>query len=382
MKFFSSIFNNNRSRRNLLLGTGLLSLSICLSSCEPIFDDQSDCDYGKALRFIFDYHMEPGANAFPANVDCVDVLVYDSNGNYVTKFTETSEELRNEGYRMHMPLDPGTYNLVVWGGTSCENNTFTLTHSTATGRAAQHDMQVTLNTDEPGVSKKQLHDIDARTGGLFYGTHTFTIDPDDRSSNGYKEETVNVMKNTNTIQVILQELTGDNSVDFKDYTFRIVDDNFVLDASNVSISTSTADVTPTYHPHNSENRTVGYIDIEGSKEGTQAEEDAKKPVQVAVAEFSTNRLLMDHIGTARLKVMSSLEHEADGSDKTIIDIPLIEYLLLTRGMGENWIKTDQEYLDRQSRWTMMFFLQRNVWLNTKIVVNSWVVRLNNIDLGW
>ncbi len=41
---------------------------------------------------------------------------------------------------------------------------------------------------------------------------------------------------------------------------------------------------------------------------------------------------------------------------------------------------DQEYLDRQSRWNMLFFLDRDhLWLKTNIVVNDWRVRINDID---
>lgn len=382
MNMTSDIFNALRKTRRIKLSMlGTLALSLFFASCEPIYDDQSDCRYGRSLRFIFDYHMEPGANAFPANVDCVDVLVFDQKGNFIKKLQETSDALRDESYRMELELDPGSYHLIVWGGTACADNTFTLTHPQAQSRSGLDQVFATLNTDEPGVSERQLHDIDKRTGGLFYGTHDFTIDPDDYATS-FKEEVVNVMKNTNNIQVMLQELNGTQQTDYHDYTFRIVDDNFILDANDVSVSIATETVTPTYKPYGLTNRTSGYVDIADAPEGTQAVEDTQKRIQVATAEFSTSRLLLEHAETARLVISTSLEKEKDGSDKVIIDIPLIDYLLLTRGMGDSWIKDNQEYLDRQSRWTMMFFLQRNVWVNAKIVVNSWVVRVNDIEVGW
>lgn len=40
----------------------------------------------------------------------------------------------------------------------------------------------------------------------------------------------------------------------------------------------------------------------------------------------------------------------------------------------------QEFLDRESRWDMIFFLDRNhAWLETQIIVNDWVVRINDIE---
>ena len=69
----------------------------------------------------------------------------------------------------------------------------------------------------------------------------------------------------------------------------------------------------------------------------------------------------------------------DELGEKIIDIPLITYLSATRGFGQNWIKSDQEYLDRESNWTLMFFLQNGKWINAMVSVNAWTVRINNID---
>ena len=59
-----------------------------LSSCGAIKDDLPPCPEGVTLRFVFDYNME-FANAFPSQVDCLTLLVYDNEGKYVTSRTET-----------------------------------------------------------------------------------------------------------------------------------------------------------------------------------------------------------------------------------------------------------------------------------------------------
>lgn len=380
MTLKTSIINLSGRFMAAAMPLGALALSLCLTSCEPIFDNRSDCKTGVALAFNFDYHMERGANAFPANVDCVDVLVFDKDGNYIDKFTETSSALQDRDYRMEIPLPEGDYHFVIYGGLACENPTFditpTLQPAARSASVTKNDIVVTLPTDEDGVSKKQLHDLDKRTGGLFYGTHDITITPDDLSQN-YREETANVMKNTNTITVMLQELSQPDKVDYNDYGFYIIDTNFRLDAYNNPII-STLDEGKLYKPYFADNRTTGYIS-NTQPEGPEIPDDAR-PVQVAVVEFSTNRLFIDNYCTARLVVTNKKELDDDGNEKTIINIPLIEYLLLSRGHGDGWIKSDQEYLDRQSRWSLLFFLQRNVWVTTSISVNSWIVRLNNITL--
>lgn len=366
------------SLRTALLG-GLLSV-LCLVACESIYDDLSDCRSGIRLAFNYDYHMEPGANAFPLNVDCVTVYVFDPSGNYLTAFTETSDVLMDEGYRMELPLDEGDYHLVVYGGTSCEDASVEFTPDfPGTRGGRQEDIRVTVPTDADGVSAVQLHDIEKRTGGLFYGTLDVSITKLDVTRGDFREETVHLMKDTNNIQVILQELSNPYEADYRDYNFYIVDDNFVLDGYNNAVRVEADDFRPCYRPYASDNRIMGYVEYDG-RNGALLEEDSEQPVQVACAEFSTSRLFVEHLPTARLVVTSAVQQDKDGNPRTIIDIPLIRYLTAIRGFGDAWIKSDQEFLDRQSRWTMMFFLQKNVWVNARISVNWWTVRINDIEL--
>ena len=356
---------------------GVLCLALGLSSCGSVFDDEQDCLHGIALRFVYDYHMEPGANSFASNVDCISVFVFDSDGNYVTRFEETSDALRNDSYRMNLPLENGKYQLMVYGGTTCKNSRFNLTPDwDASPDAKKDDILVTLPRNEQGESNVQLHNIEDRTGGLFYGTLEVELTDDDYNTT-YREETVYLMKDVNNIQIFLQELDAPWQVDYADYEFQIIDDNFVLDCNNKAVESVTEDY-KAYRPYNAENCFIGAAANLNSN-GALLEEDDTRPVQVACAEFSTSRLFIEHLATARLVVTSRTGNDFNGNPQPIIDIPLIEYLLLMRGHGDSWIKSDQEFLDRQSRWALMFFLQHGTWMTTHICVNSWVVRLNHAE---
>ncbi|MCH5311019.1 MAG: FimB/Mfa2 family fimbrial subunit [Prevotella sp.] len=358
---------------------GMLCLALGFSSCDSIFDDEQDCLHGVALRFVYDYHMEPGANAFAANVDCINVFVFDSNGNYVTQFKETSDALRNDSYRMNIPLDNGKYLLMVYGGTACEHSRFNLTPDwTSTPSAKKDDILVTLPRNAQAESDVRLHNIEDRTGGLFYGTLEVELTDKDYNTT-YREETVYLMNDVNNIQVILQELEYPYQVNYADYDFKIIDDNFVLDSNNDVVEIATADYKPIYKPYAAENRITGSVSNLYGGNGIRLEEDNERPVQVACAEFSTSRLLVEHLATARLVITSRTEKDKYGNPNTIIDIPLIEYLMLIRGFGDSWIKNDQEFLDRQSRWNMMFFLQHGSWMNVCISVNAWIVRVNYVE---
>ena len=364
-----------------LIGALVMAMS-SLVSCEDsfIFDDRSECYSGVNLRFIYDYHMEPGANSFPVNVDCVTVFVFDTEGNYIKHISEKSDALRSEGYRMNIPLEEGDYELIAWGGLTCEKATFDLTPDWLTRAGdTRNDMFVSLPLTD-GISKKKLHDIEERSGGLFYGSIPLTIGEDDWAVPGQmRTVTMPVIKDTNNIQVILQELSVPDQVDYNDFDFKIIDDNFILNADNQPVSVVTEDNQPLYEPYAAENRHMGYTQA-GVNNGDPSSTDRTKEVQVACAEFSTSRLLFEHLESARLVVTSKELKDDNGNDKVVIDIPLIKYLAATRGFGLNWIKDDQEFLDRQSNWTLIFFLQRNEWAKARVVVNDWTVRTYNIEL--
>ena len=60
-------------------------------------------------------------------------------------------------------------------------------------------------------------------------------------------------------------------------------------------------------------------------------------------------------------------------------IPLINLLMLYKGERYSSMPA-QEFLDRENRWNITFFLTGDgVWLRTRIVVNDWIVRINNIS---
>ena len=42
--------------------------------------------------------------------------------------------------------------------------------------------------------------------------------------------------------------------------------------------------------------------------------------------------------------------------------------------------SDQEYLDRESLWSMVFLLNDNTWQDISIIINDWTVRNNNVEL--
>ena len=185
---------------------------------------------------------------------------------------------------------------------------------------------------------------------LFYGSLDINVDNDT-----FEEATVYLMKNTNNIRVVLQQMNG-GEVNDKDFTFRITDDNTLFASDNSLISNSGQ----VYAPWAQGQRTVGVT------------EEGDKKVTVAYAELSTSRLVAGN--HPRL----TITRNSDGAQ--VLSIPLNEYLLLLK--SDHFDKMgDQEFLDRESNWSLIFFLDDNhTWIRTHIVVNDWIVRINDTEL--
>lgn len=337
MKLFSIVSPCAVAKRLLCL---LAAAFGCLSCEDSIFTDQSDCLRGLSLRFVYDYNMEY-ANAFPKKVDCLSLYVFDEAGNYVTTLTETSDVLANEAYRMNVELDAGDYTLVAYGGLACAESSFTIPDFATRAYSHIDDLRVELKHTN-FLSNEALH-------GLYYGTLNVTIEEDD-----FVEGTVYMIKDTNNIKIALQQING-KTIAASQFKFEITDDNSYMDRYNRVVPKGMV----TYTPWTTGQEIVG------------SWEDNDTPVSVAWAELSTARLVVEN--NPRLTITNRETGEV------VFSIPLKEYLLL--------LKSDlyadmsaQEFLDRESEWSMIFFLDDGFrWINVEIIINGWTVRLNHID---
>lgn len=330
-----------RTIRAALLGVASLT---ALTGCDSLINDDLDpCPEGVVLRFVYDYNME-FANAFPSQVDCLTLLVYDDQGRLVESRTETSSVLADENYRMTIDLPAATYHFVAYGGMACENTTFHFVDQPVAGSQLSQ-LAVSMNANcisaNPGVD---LHP-------LFYGDLDLTIDP---KTMAYTPATVYMMKDTNTLRILLQNVDG-TPVNAADFTFAITDNNTLLNWQNDVVPTAEG---ITYSPW-----ATGQAGVGANEAGDEA--------LVAYAEFSTSRLMAG--SDARLVI----KRVSDG--RNVLSVPLVNYLLLLKSLHFDKMGP-QEFLDRESRWNMILFLENGRWLDTHIVINDWIVRINNAEL--
>lgn len=317
---------------------------VSLSSCEKIYDDLEACPHGVSLRFVYDYNMAY-ANAFPQKVDCLTLYVYDSEDHYVATHVVTADSLlKDEGWRMQLELPEGSYHFVAYGGLACDESSFSLMQEPAVSSRFE-DLRAGMDADclsSEDSCRRNLH-------GFYWGHLQL------ETADLYREGTVKMMKNTNNIRIVLQDVNSEQPVYGEDFTFSITDDNTLFGENNDLIANGNV----TYVPWAQGNTFIGM-------------DNAGREVVGAYAELSVSRLMTKNSPVLLIRSKETGEN--------VIDIPLLNYLMLYR--SDLYAKMEmQEFLDRQSEWSMLFLLDSEKrWVQTYIKINDWTVRLNETAL--
>ena len=294
------------------------------------------------LKFKYDMNMK-FADAFANTVDHVTVYVYDINtGKLLLTQSESGEVLSNDGYTMELEdLAPGTYDVVAWCGDGLRDGHFEVP-SASVGSSDMEELTCTMDRENGGIVKKDVCQ-------LYHAKQRVTFED---GVYGTQVKTINLVKNTNTVRVVLQHLSGID-VDPEAFRFEITDENGLMASDNTIL----ADEVLTYNPWSV---TAGSAGVDA----TIYSKAAVTSVNVALAEFTVGRLV-----TENNPVLSIYNVKED--DKLVLSIPLKDYALLVKG-NYNKAMSDQEYLDRQDEYNLTFFLDEyGLWTTSRIIINSW-----------
>mgnify|MGYP001661118679 CR=1 FL=1 len=339
-----------------------LSLAILcgllVTSCDnAIYDDEGDCTAHYRVAFRYDRNMK-WADAFPHEVEAVTLHLLDEDGNVVWQRSEDGEPLMYEGYTMDVDVAPGRYSLLAWAG---DENQHSFEIGT-TGRSGNAELTARLirEREESGeaISKEQL-------SRLYHG---YVADVEFPESEGEHRVTVPLTKNTNYVKVILQQVAG-LPLDMKDIEVTITDDNGMMEWDN----SLRQDEMITYRPWavTPIAATISPEDRNGTKDGI----GTSSTYTGVLAEFTTSRLVEEHKDKDRLTVRNL------ATGNTIFSVKLIDFLLMVKG-EYNREMGNQEYLDRQDSFSLVFFLDEgHRWVNTTIFINSWKVVLQDVGFG-
>lgn len=345
MKFF----------RKKILSTILFS-SLCMTgggllpSCESVWDEGGECNPEYYVQYIYDLNMK-FADAFSAQVSSVDLYVFDENGDFVKKFSESGAALAQEGYLMPIDLQPGTYHFTAWCGLQNNNGHFTIADEIS-------------KSEHPKVTMARSHDADGTTYqdqnlyALYHGTIDASL-PDDNNQHIY---TVYLTKDTNNINVTLSN-TGGTPLSKSDFTFTMKDVNGSLDHDNSLLE----DEEITYRPWHYRDFESEYINSRASMIG-DGNVDLNNFVQ---AEFASSRLT-----TGTDPIVDIVDNK---TGKTIFSLPVTQFALKYKSANHSYME-DQEYLDREDEYDFTVFLAESgddddkvSWTAVSVTINGWHV---------
>ncbi|MCD8202404.1 MAG: FimB/Mfa2 family fimbrial subunit [Prevotella sp.] len=327
-------------------GKRVLAYALCcvvLCGCSMIFDEDVDCSAKYKVRFVYDYNMKY-ADAFSHEVSWVTLYLVDANGNVVWQKKESGDNLAAEGYTMDVDVETGKYGLLTWCGTK-EKGAFSIPESDVS-----RELTCTLNRKYDEESNAY---IDTDIDRLFHG---YVEGQEFQKTVGTHYYTVPLVKNTNTFRIVLQHISGD-TVDKDKFSFKITDNNGKMDWDNSVMD----DEWITYRAWRTVHGEAGII-TDGAVNMNGA----------LAAELTTARLIKGH--ATRLNIINN------ETGTNVLSIPLIDYALMVKGYY-NESMDDQEYLDRQDEYNIVFFLDNSDrWLQSYVYINSWKVVLQDTGL--
>lgn len=327
---------------------------VMASSCNSIFED-SDCNTSNNLiKFTYDYNLK-NADAFNSEVEYVTLLAFDSKTGKLARRIDAKRSQLTADNELSLQITPGSYDLLVWAGQYADN--FDIADG-QTDVSSIEDFHCYLRRDANSEVSDEL--------SLFHAIQHVEL-PYATTGRPHRA-TVNLKKNTNTIRIVLQHLSGEPVV-ADNFEFKITDGNGWLNHDNTIRDNSPL----TYRPYFTHS---GSVDINtnpvrppgATYSAAQYTTPSRAALGASLAEFGVSRLMMENNPT--LTIINKAEN------RIVLEIPINDYALLVKGYKHSHL-SDQEYLDRQDEYNMTFFLDESGhWIKTNIIINNWHIIRN------
>lgn len=376
----AKFINNNWFKLVCFSAIALTTMSSCIK------EDMDDCPPAiskVALQFDYTYNVKQ-ADAFAAEVKNINVYAFDENGKFFDSYIESREKFET-GHTMEITgLKDGKYTFVCLAR-----------DRQVMSRAEDDEMEFSFASLTPGVST--IDDLTERMGkdngeeikndkefAALYTAKT-QVDFQRLNQNGNEgtvvTSTLSLMKCTKTYRIVLLPYENDQA-DFKPENFdvRIEGSAAWLDHKGEKVKNEGI----TYLPYNMERR--------ANYDGAHTEVNEEPVDQALIYDLSSSRMFERQ--NDRLVVRDGDKNYYD--DKRIIitdlrdkDNPIelfnhsLPWFLALCGekVNQNW--EDQEYLDREDHYVLMFYVsdKRDYNMITKVNVNGWNVNIKDTELG-
>lgn len=376
----AKFINNNWFKLVCFSAIALTTMSSCIK------EDMDDCPPAiskVALQFDYTYNVKQ-ADAFAAEVKNINVYAFDENGKFFDSYIESREKFET-GHTMEITgLKDGKYTFVCLAR-----------DRQVMSRAEDDEMEFSFASLTPGVST--IDDLTVRMGKdngeeikndkEFAALYTAKTQVDFQRLNQKGNEgtvvtsTLSLMKCTKTYRIVLLPYENDQA-DFKPENFdvRIEGSAAWLDHKGEKVK----DERITYLPYNMERR--------ANYDGAHTEVNEEPVDQALIYDLSSSRMFERQ--NDRRAVRDGDKNNYD--DKRIIitdlrdkDHPIelfnhsLPWFLALCGekVNPNW--DDQEYLDREDHYVLMFYVsdKRDYNMITKVNVNGWNVNIKDTELG-
>lgn len=376
----AKFINNNWFKLVCFSAIALTTMSSCIK------EDMDDCPPAiskVALQFDYTYNVKQ-ADAFAAEVKNINVYAFDENGKFFDSYIESREKFET-GHTMEITgLKDGKYTFVCLAR-----------DRQVMSRAEDDEMEFSFASLTPGVST--IDDLTERMGKdngeeikndkEFAALYTAKTQVDFQRLNQKGNEgtvvtsTLSLMKCTKTYRIVLLPYENDQA-DFKPENFdvRIEGSAAWLDHKGEKMKNEKI----TYLPYNMERR--------ANYDGAHTEVNEEPVDQALIYDLSSSRMFERQ--NDRRVVRDGDKNNYD--DKRIIitdlrdkDHPIelfnhsLPWFLALCGekVNQNW--DDQEYLDREDHYVLMFYVsdKRDYNMITKVNVNGWNVNIKDTELG-
>lgn len=376
----AKFINNNWFKLVCFSAIALTTMSSCIK------EDMDDCPPAiskVALQFDYTYNVKQ-ADAFAAEVKNINVYAFDENGKFFDSYIESREKFET-GHTMEITgLKDGKYTFVCLAR-----------DRQVMSRAEDDEMEFSFASLTPGVST--IDDLTERMGKdngeeikndkEFAALYTAKTQVDFQRLNQKGNEgtvvtsTLSLMKCTKTYRIVLLPYENDQA-DFKPENFdvRIEGSAAWLDHNGEKVKNERI----TYLPYNMERR--------ANYDGAHTEVNEEPVDQALIYDLSSSRMFERQ--NDRRAVRDGDKNNYD--DKRIIitdlrdkDNPIelfnhsLPWFLALCGekVNQNW--DDQEYLDREDHYVLMFYVsdKRDYNMITKVNVNGWNVNIKDTELG-
>lgn len=376
----AKFINNNWFKLVCFSAIALTTMSSCIK------EDMDDCPPAiskVALQFDYTYNVKQ-ADAFAAEVKNINVYAFDENGKFFDSYIESREKFET-GHTMEITgLKDGKYTFVCLAR-----------DRQVMSRAEDDEMEFSFASLTPGVST--IDDLTERMGKdngeeikndkEFAALYTAKTQVDFQRLNQKGNEgtvvtsTLSLMKCTKSYRIVLLPYENDQA-DFKPENFdvRIEGSAAWLDHKGEKVKNEKI----TYLPYNMERR--------ANYDGAHTEVNEEPVDQALIYDLSSSRMFERQ--NDRRVVRDGDKNNYD--DKRIIitdlrdkDNPIelfnhsLPWFLALCGekVNPNW--DDQEYLDREDHYVLMFYVsdKRDYNMITKVNVNGWNVNIKDTELG-